>query len=157
MTPATPTRCCSCGEWPLRWTRQTPLNDAVTLALAGRLDSAHEAAGLLPQVRGAVQEPLVLVLDDVHHPAHTPTADHVADIHLALPPGAALALSGRSRPEVPLGRRRVEGQVHEIAPKDLALSRGEARALLRSRGLQVDASGVDELCQATEGGPPAFN
>jgi len=72
VTPATPTRCCSCGEWPLRWTRQTPLNDAVTLALAGRLDSAHEAAGLLPQVRGAVQEPLVLVLADVHHLTHTP-------------------------------------------------------------------------------------
>ena len=41
--------------------------------------------------------------------------------------------------------------MHEIEPKDLALSRGEVRALLRSRGLQVDDSGLDELCQATEG------
>lgn len=131
--------------------RQTPLDDDVTLALAGRLDSAREVARLVPQVLGAVHEPFVLVLDDVHYVAHTPTADLVADIHRALPLGAELALSGRSRPEVPLGRLRVEGRVREIGPDDLALTRSEARALLRSRGLAVDDNGLDELYQATEG------
>jgi len=131
--------------------RQTPLDDAATLALAGRLDSAREIVRLVPHMLSAVQEPFVLVLDDVHHLAHTPTADLVAQIVRALPLGAELALSGRSLPDVPLGRLRVEGKVREIGPAELALSRSEARALLRSRGLTVDDSALDELHQATEG------
>jgi LuxR family maltose regulon positive regulatory protein len=135
--------------------RQAPLDDDVTLSLAGPVDSVREMARLVPQVLAAVQEPFVLVLDDVHHLAGTPTADLIAGIHRTLPPGAELALSGRTRPEVPLGRLRVEGQVREIGPDDLALSRSEARALLRTRGLAVDDSGLDELYQATEGWLPA--
>jgi LuxR family maltose regulon positive regulatory protein len=131
--------------------RRAPLDDAVALALAGRLESACDVARLVPQVLGAVQEPFVLVLDDVHHLVHTPAADLVADIYRELPLGAELALSGRSRPDVPLGQLRVEGRVREIGPDDLALSRSEARALLRSRGLEVDDPGLDELYQATEG------
>ncbi len=131
--------------------RRVPLGDDLMLPLAGRLESAPEVARLLSRVLGAVQEPFVLVLDDVHHLAHTPAEELITDILLSLPPGAQLALSGRSRPEVSLGRLRVEGRVCEIGPDDLALSRDEARALLRSRGLEVDDSGLDELYQATEG------
>jgi len=130
--------------------RQIPLSDDIMLPLAGRLESA-QMARLMPQVLGSVQEPFVLVLDDVHHLARTPAEDLIGEILLALPPGAQLALSGRSRPGVSLGRLRVEGQVHEIGPDDLALSHDEARALLRSRGLAVDDAGLDELYQATEG------
>jgi LuxR family maltose regulon positive regulatory protein len=131
--------------------RRIPLGDDLILRLAGRLESAPEVARLLSRMLGAVQEPFVLVLDDVHHLAHTPAEELITDILLSLPPGAQLALSGRSRPEVSLGRLRVEGRVREIGPDDLALSRDEARALLRSRGLEVDDSGLDELYQATEG------
>jgi LuxR family maltose regulon positive regulatory protein len=131
--------------------RRAPVDDVVVMALARRLESARDVARLIPQVLGAVQEPFVLVLDDVLHLANTPTADLITDIYRALPLGAELALSGRVRPEVPLGQLRVEGLVREIGPDDLALSRSEARALLRSRGLEVDDSGLDELYQATEG------
>ena len=135
--------------------RQAPLDDDVTQALAGCRDSARDSARdlarLLPRVLAPVREPFVLVLDDVHHLARTPAAGLVADLHRSLPPGAALALSGRSRPEVPLGRLRVAGQVAEIGPDDLALSRDEARAMLRLRGLDVDDCGLDELYEATEG------
>ena len=131
--------------------RRVPLDDALTLELAGRLEPSRDVPRLVAQVLGSVGEPFVLVLDDVHHLTHTPTASFVADLERALPSGSVLALSGRSRPEVPLGRLRVQGQLREIGPDDLALSRQEARALLRTRGLEVDDTGLDELCTATEG------
>jgi LuxR family transcriptional regulator, maltose regulon positive regulatory protein len=131
--------------------RQAPLDDALTLAVAGRLEPSRDVPRLVAQVLGNVGEPFVLVLDDVHHLAHTPTEDLVADIERALPTGAVLALSGRSRPEVPLGRLRVDGRLLEVGPDDLALTRNEARALLRSRGLEIDEPALDELYLATEG------
>ena len=63
--------------------RQIPLSDDIMLPLAGRLESA-QMARLVPQVLGSVQEPFVLVLDDVHHLAHTPAEDLIAEILLSL-------------------------------------------------------------------------
>jgi LuxR family maltose regulon positive regulatory protein len=131
--------------------RQAPLDDALMLALAGRLEPSRDVPRLVAHALGNIGKPFVLVLDDVHHLAHTLTEDLVADIERAMPTGAVLALSGRSRPEVPLGRLRVDGALREVGPDDLALSRNEAQALLRSRGLEIDDPGLDELYLATEG------
>jgi LuxR family transcriptional regulator, maltose regulon positive regulatory protein len=131
--------------------RQAPLDDALMLVLAGRLEPSRDVPRLVAQALENVGEPFVLVLDDVHHLSHTPTEDLIAEIERAMPTGAVLALSGRSRPELPLGRLRVDGRLREVGPDDLALSRNEAQALLRSRGLEIDEPGLDELYLATEG------
>ncbi|MEP7193018.1 MAG: LuxR C-terminal-related transcriptional regulator [Actinomycetota bacterium] len=131
--------------------RQAPLEDDLTLALAGLVEPSREVHRLVAQVLGNVPESFVLVLDDVHHLAHTSAESLVADIERALPTGAVLALSGRSRPDLPLGRLRVDGRLREVGPDDLALSRNEAQALLRSRGLEIAEPALDELYQATEG------
>ena len=53
------------------------------------------------------------------------------------PPRSSVALASRAEPPVPLARLRAEGLVTELRHGDLAMTRGEAAALLRGAGLQA--------------------
>jgi LuxR family maltose regulon positive regulatory protein len=97
--------------------------------------------------------PVVLVFDDVHllrnfecRAAFSVLADHV-------PAGSRLVLAGRDAPPLRMARLRAEGRITEVGPADLALSRGEAAALLRAAGVSLGADEVAVLHERTEGWP----
>src|SRR5450432_1163217 len=64
-----------------------------------------------------------------------------------------LVLAGRAAPQLGIARMRAEGRLFEIGPEMLALSRREARLLLRATGVEVSDGGAVELVRRTEGWP----
>jgi LuxR family transcriptional regulator, maltose regulon positive regulatory protein len=99
--------------------------------------------------RDGVGAPQVLVLD--HGQALADALALVADVALRQRPGFTIALATRGEPELPLGRLRVQGQVLELGPDDLALGAQEAALLLRTAGLALEAREVGELLARTQG------
>jgi LuxR family maltose regulon positive regulatory protein len=97
--------------------------------------------------------PVVLVLDDVHLLHNLECRDALSVLADHVPPGSRLVLAGRGEPPLRIARLRAEGRVLEIGPGDLALSRPEADALLRSAGVALGEEDVAALHQRTEGWP----
>jgi LuxR family transcriptional regulator, maltose regulon positive regulatory protein len=100
---------------------------------------------------GAVQTPLVLVLDDVHELHERDCLDALAVLSEHVPDGSQLVLSGRSEAAVPIARIRTEGRLFELGSHELALSDAEAHALLRATDLDVDEDDARALNARTEG------
>jgi LuxR family transcriptional regulator, maltose regulon positive regulatory protein len=97
--------------------------------------------------------PVVLVLDDVHllhnsegRAALSVLADHV-------PAGSRLTLAGRDKPPLRIARLRAQGQIIEIGPDDLALTREEAVSLLHAAEVVLGQDDLAELHRRTEGWP----
>jgi LuxR family transcriptional regulator, maltose regulon positive regulatory protein len=99
----------------------------------------------------SAEQPLVLVLDDVHLLSSREGTDVVKALVGHVPPGSTLVLSGRSAQELPLARLRSEGRLFELGADALALSRSEARLLLREEGVQLPKSDASRLVDRTEG------
>jgi len=104
----------------------------------------------------AMTSPVVLVIDDVHllhnyecRAALSVLADHV-------PVGSRLVLAGRNAPPLRIGRLRAEDRIAEVGPADLALTRGEAGALLRAAEVTLGDDDVAALHERTEGWPAAL-
>jgi LuxR family maltose regulon positive regulatory protein len=97
--------------------------------------------------------PVVLVLDDVHLLHNRECRDALSALADHVPVGSRLVLAGRGKPPLRIARLRAEGRVLEIGPGDLALSRPEADALLRSAGVALGEEDVAALHQRTEGWP----
>jgi hypothetical protein len=109
----------------------------------------------VPRLRhalGAIKQPLVLVLDDLHAVANPSCLDVVAALLAHVPAGSQIALASRS-PALPLARWRAQGLVHEIGVTDLRLHEREAALLLEAAGVHLDASELSELTERTEGWP----
>jgi LuxR family transcriptional regulator, maltose regulon positive regulatory protein len=109
-------------------------------------------AGSLAPLKGALQEldePLVLVLDDLHQAG----ADEVpADLEWLLehvPDGLRLVVATRSDPSLRLQRLRVAGQMTEIRTADLAFTKSEASEFLVPLALPPDD--VETLWARAEG------
>jgi LuxR family maltose regulon positive regulatory protein len=129
-----------------------PIDQRVFDALASPASSV--AGSVIPRLSSALWSmtaPVALVLDDVHilrnqqcRAALGVLADHV-------PAGSRLALSGRTRPPLPVARLRAEGKVVEIGPRDLSFSLAEAAALLRDVNLILGEDEVVKLHQQSEG------
>src|SRR5215471_10087755 len=97
--------------------------------------------------------PVVLVVDDVHlldNPACRAALSVLAE---HVPPGSGLALAGRGAPPLRIARFRAEGRIAEVGPAELALTCGEAAALLRAAGVAVGGEDVAVLHARTEGWP----
>jgi LuxR family transcriptional regulator, maltose regulon positive regulatory protein len=127
------------------------------------LGAAHvELANLAPPPRGelrpfltsvintmsALDEPLVLVLDDLHL-AGSP---EIVDLEWVLdnaPANLRLVAATRSDPLFRLQRLRVAERMSEVRAADLAFTREEAAALLRS--LDLPGHDLDLLLRRTEG------
>ena len=108
----------------------------------------------LPQLGAALasrEEPVVLVLDDVHVLHDDQCLDALAALAAHVPPGSQLVFSGRSEPRVGLARMRVDGGLHELGATGLALNEEEARALLAAAGADVTPTEAAELNRHAEG------
>lgn len=121
-------------------------------------ERAGISAALLPRLRETIrgrERPFVLVLDDLHRLSSAESLQLVTGLGRAVGVGSQMALSTRGEPPIPVGRLRSEGRLAELGAADLAMTRGELRALLAIRNLELDADSVRMLSERTEGWPVA--
>ena len=101
----------------------------------------------------ALENPMVLVLDDLHAVANPSCLDVLAELFRYVPAGSQIAIASREEPPLPLARWRAQGSVHEIGVADLRLDEEEAESLLEAAGVELDAGELSELTERTEGWP----
>jgi LuxR family maltose regulon positive regulatory protein len=101
--------------------------------------------------------PFVLVLDDVQALHHRLALAALAAIVSDLPPHAMLALASRTQPHLPIARMRAQRCVSELGPRELAMTKAEAAALMKAEGHDIGRDGVALLAARTEGWPAALS
>ena len=101
----------------------------------------------------ALENPLVLVLDDLHAVANPACLDLLAELFRYVPAGSQIAIASREEPPLPLARWRAQGSVHEIGVTNLRLDEEEAESLLKAAGVELDAGDLSDLTDLTEGWP----
>jgi LuxR family maltose regulon positive regulatory protein len=128
-------------------------------ALAPRvLEALHDTSSVwssgLPQLGAALaarEQPVVLVLDDVHELQADESLDALAALALHVPPGSQIVFAGRSAPRIGLAKMRAEGGLYEVDARLLALDDGEAAALLAAAGADLTPTEASELNRHAEG------
>ena len=101
----------------------------------------------------AVQDDVVIVLDDFHFVREQACHDQVAFLIEHLPPHCHLVIATRSDPGLRLGRLRASGQLGEMRAADLAFSVDEATTLLTQQEIRLSSPQLMELVDHTEGWP----
>lgn len=101
-------------------------------------------------------EPLLIVLDDVHHLDGAASADVLQALCDGAPAGCTVVLSGRSRPAIRLGRLRAQGRLWEVKLPDLRMTAAEGAAMLRAAGADLDDEEAAVVVNRTEGWPAAL-
>jgi LuxR family maltose regulon positive regulatory protein len=122
---------------------EIPPSAAATAAIGGvqsLLDSLPDSA-----------IPPVLVIDDAHLLTHPAVLEGLDLIIRGGPPRLRLVLAARSDPLLPLHRYRLAGLMCELRAPQLAMTRGEMRALLAAHGVTLPAENLDALLARTEG------
>jgi len=131
-----------------------PLPPEVFAALSG--PGGSTLSKRVPRVGGALaalEQPTVLVLDDLHTVRNPSCLDAIAGLLGYLSPGSQIAVASREEPDLPLARWRARALVHEVGVVDLRLSEQEAELLLDAAGVRLDTSELSELTERTEGWP----
>jgi LuxR family transcriptional regulator, maltose regulon positive regulatory protein len=131
-----------------------PVGGPVFGALASPASSV--SGSVVPRLGSAFASmtvPVVLVLDDVHLLHNRECRAALSALADDVPDGSRLVLAGRDQPPLRAARLRAEGRITEIGRADLALTRGEAAALLRATGAVLSEAEVAELYLRTEGWP----
>ena len=129
-----------------------PVSPEVFEALSGPGGSSWpQRVARLGSALGALERPLVLVLDDLHAVANRSCLDVLAELVGYVPAGSQIAVASREEPGLPLARWRAHGLVHEIGVRDLRLDEREAGLLLDAAGVELDAGELSELSERTEG------
>jgi LuxR family maltose regulon positive regulatory protein len=99
-----------------------------------------------------IQEPFILVLDDIHLIREQAVFDLLKELLLHPPRFVHLVLIGRSDPPLPINSWRARGQVTEIRTKDLRLTPQQAAWLLNKLlNHQIDNEIAAEWTRMTEG------
>lgn len=97
------------------------------------------------------QEPLLLVLDDLHLIQDAELLGSLNRLVKLAPPNFTLAIGSRSQPPLNLATLRAKGLLLEIGSEELRLNPQEARSYLERSGLQLDAEAFRALYSHTEG------
>ncbi len=99
----------------------------------------------------ALDEPVVLVIDDLHELV-SPDAQAQLELLLARRPRLLyVVLATRHDPSLGLHRLRLAGELTELRAVDLRLSAEEARQLLDASGVELSAEAAAMLLARTEG------
>ncbi len=138
------------SEWAEQDTRPF-----VWLSLEHRRRARAPLAEMIAALTGVLvrAKPFVLVLDGAHLVRPRMLHDTIEGLLPELTPGAQVVLSGRREPSLALGRFRTRRQLIELGAGDLSMSPGEAAALLRATGLELEFATVQRLERITEGWP----
>ena len=111
------------------------------------------AVGLFCRALEADADGWLVVLDDVHQLSDPHAVDAVTALADLLPNGSLLSFGTRNAAALPLDRWRATGTALELGLRDLALSEGEAAALIADIGGAVDEEGLAQIMLQTEGWP----
>ena len=98
-----------------------------------------------------LDEPVVLVLDDLHEVGDGAA---IADLDRLLrhpPPALRIVAATRIDPPLRLGRLRIAGELTDIRERDLAFTQAEADALMRAAEISLEPPEVRLLWERTEG------
>jgi LuxR family maltose regulon positive regulatory protein len=99
-----------------------------------------------------IQEPFILVLDDIHRIREQAVFDLLKELLLHPPRFVHLVLIGRSDPPLPINSWRARGQVTEIRTKELRFTPQQAAWLLNKLlNRQIDKEVAAEWTRVTEG------
>src|SRR5215469_1127093 len=129
-----------------------PVGGRVFDALASA--SSSVPGSVVPRLGSAfasMTSPVVLVLDDVHLLHNSECRASLSVLADHVPAGSRLVFAGRDEPPVRVARLRAEGRITEIGPGDLALTRGEAKVLLRAAEVALGDDDMADLHRRTEG------
>jgi LuxR family transcriptional regulator, maltose regulon positive regulatory protein len=120
------------------------------LTAAPGLDGAALVNRLLEDL-SALEEPLWLVIDDLHELASREAVDQLGRLLAGAPPQLRLVLL--TRRDMPLGlhRLRLEGELTEIRREDLRFSLEESRTLMAAAGVRLSDGALESLVAITEG------
>jgi LuxR family transcriptional regulator, maltose regulon positive regulatory protein len=120
-------------------------------------DGATVALGRLARSLGRREQPVVLVLDDLHVLRTRESRRVVTKIWQAFGAGLQLALASRSDAVMQVGRLRAHGLSVELRREDLAMTRSEASMLLHLAGLELAPEQALTLARRTEGWPAGLH
>lgn len=124
------------------------LSEAVGASLG---DGLEAVVGATVNAVGAVDDEVVLVIDD-YHLVTNPDVHHSVERLISLrPPNLVVVLSTRVDPPFRLGRLRVRDQLTEIRADDLRFDADEASWLLDAEASGLRRESVDRLHHRTEG------
>jgi LuxR family maltose regulon positive regulatory protein len=99
----------------------------------------------------SVDEPLWLVIDDVHELRSPQALAQLRLLVMHAPPEVRFILVARRDVRLGLHRLRLEGDLTEIRAADLRFTLDEARALMRAAGIALPESAMAALVARTEG------
>ncbi|MGZ4682586.1 MAG: LuxR C-terminal-related transcriptional regulator [Acidimicrobiales bacterium] len=134
--------------------RHEPVGDDVAQPLLRAIPPIHTV--VLPRLGRALldhRKPFVVIVDDTHLVRSADTLDCLRAVLDHLPAGSSLVLSGRSTPDLPIGRLRLQHRVAELGPEELAMTLPEAGALMQAAGVELSPQDLRELLGQTEGWP----
>lgn len=100
-----------------------------------------------------LDEQVVIILDDCHAVHAQECRDALAALVRDAPEQLRIILATRTGPPIPVGRLRAGGELGELRTADLRFDREEARELMESLGLALDADSIALLEDSTEGWP----
>jgi LuxR family maltose regulon positive regulatory protein len=98
-----------------------------------------------------LEEPMVLVIDDLHELGSADALRLLERFLTRLPPNVRVLLGTREDPGLGLHRLRLAGGLTELRGPDLRFLRDEARQLLEAAGITLSDAGVALLHERTEG------
>ncbi len=125
---------------------------AVALLQAPRTSVVGDILPALINELDALDERLVLVLDDYHSLDNADVHEAVAFLLDHAPPAFRLVIATRSDPALPLGRLRARGELLELRAGDLRFGPDESAELLNGiLGLALEPGDVMRLHVRTEG------
>ena len=100
-----------------------------------------------------LEEPLVLVIDDLHELESDDALAWLETLLTQLPTQLRALVGTREEPNLGLHRLRVAGALTELRGPDLRFSLDETRALLGASGITLSETGLALLHERTEGWP----
>jgi len=120
------------------------------LTPAPDLDGATVVRRLLEDL-SSLDEPLWLVIDDLHELHAEEAIHHLEGLLGSAPPELRFVLLTRRDLRLGLHRLRVEGELTEIRGEDLRFTLEESRGLLESAGVRLSDGALGSLVARTEG------
>ncbi|MDQ4089307.1 MAG: LuxR C-terminal-related transcriptional regulator [Actinomycetota bacterium] len=128
---------------------QTVVDPAI---LASSPASVEAALATLVNELDALEDDLVMVLDDYHVIESAPIHEQLGFLLEHLPPNVHLVIGSRADPPLPLARLRARGELVELRAADLRFTTDEAVAYFNeTMGLDLAVDDVAALEARTEG------
>jgi LuxR family maltose regulon positive regulatory protein len=126
-----------------------------TQAAAAAADVHRLPPGFLDRLLtawSAVEDPLVIVLEDAHHLRSPEIYEDLGFVVEHLAGASRMLLTGRADPPLPVSRWRGRGWLAELRQRDLALTLPETAELFTALGEhRLTESEIEELWRHTEG------